>query len=125
MLLDITASSDSRDIMVNIVREVADTLFIPFTVGGGMRSVADVRRMLEAGADKVSLNTAAVQNQELVREAADHFGSQCIVVAIDATAIRPTDAQSALCGRFAFSGRRITLGGVHARRQESDRKSTR
>ena len=91
VLLDITASSDSRDIMVNIVREVADTLFIPFTVGGGMRSVADVRRMLEAGADKVSLNTAAVQNQELVREAADHFGSQCIVVAIDATAIRPAD----------------------------------
>ena len=91
VLLDITASSDSRGIMVNIVREVADTLYIPFTVGGGMRSVGDVRRMLEAGADKVSLNTAAVQNQELVREAADHFGSQCIVVAIDATVIRPTD----------------------------------
>ena len=91
VLLDITASSDSRDIMVNIVREVADTLFIPFTVGGGMRSVADVRRMLEAGADKVSLNTAAIQSQELVSEAADHFGSQCIVVAIDATAIRQAD----------------------------------
>ena len=119
VLLDITASSDSRDIMVNIVREVADTLFIPFTVGGGMRSVADVRRMLEAGADKVSLNTAAVQNQELVREAADHFGSQCIVVAIDATAIRPR-TQSAFRRRLAFSGQRITLGGVHARRQESD-----
>ncbi len=91
VLLDITASSDSRDIMVNIVREVADTLFIPFTVGGGMRSVADVRRMLEAGADKISLNTAAVQNPELVREASDHFGAQCIVVAIDATAVRPSD----------------------------------
>ena len=120
VLLDITASSDSRDIMVNIVREVADTLFIPFTVGGGMRSVADVRRMLEAGADKVSLNTAAVQNQELVREAADHFGSQCIVVAIDATAIRPTDHWRAIRGRLACSGQRVAMAGVHARWQESD-----
>ena len=76
VLLDITASSDSREIMVNVVREVAERLFIPFTVGGGMRSVADVRRMLEAGADKVSLNTAAVQNPDLVSEASDHFGAQ-------------------------------------------------
>ena len=91
VLLDITASSDSRDIMVNVVREVAERLFIPFTVGGGMRSVADVRRMLEAGADKVSLNTAAVQNPDLVSEASEHFGAQCIVVAIDATAVRPGD----------------------------------
>ena len=95
VLLDITASSDSRQIMVNVVREVAERLFIPFTVGGGMRSVADVRRMLEAGADKVSLNTAAVQNPELVSEASDHFGAQCIVVAIDATAVRPGDARVA------------------------------
>ena len=93
VLLDITASSDSRDIMVNVVREVAERLFIPFTVGGGMRSVGDVRRMLEAGADKVSLNTAAVQNPDLVSEASDHFGAQCIVVAIDATAIRSGDAR--------------------------------
>ena len=93
VLLDITASSDSREIMVNVVREVAERLFIPFTVGGGMRSVADVRRMLEAGADKVSLNTAAVQNPDLVSEASDHFGAQCIVVAIDATAIRPGDTR--------------------------------
>lgn len=93
VLLDITASSDSRDIMVNVVREVAERLFIPFTVGGGMRSVADVRRMLEAGADKVSLNTAAVQNPDLVHEASDHFGAQCIVVAIDATAVRPGDTR--------------------------------
>ena len=91
VLLDITASSDSRDIMLNVVREVAERLFIPFTVGGGMRSVADVRRMLEAGADKVSLNTAAVNEPDLVAEASDHFGSQCIVVAIDATAIKPAD----------------------------------
>ena len=86
VLLDITASSDSRDIMLNVVREVAERLFIPFTVGGGMRSVADVRRMLEAGADKVSLNTAAVSEPELVAEASERFGAQCIVVAIDATA---------------------------------------
>ena len=86
VLLDITASSDSRDIMLNVVREVAERLFIPFTVGGGMRSVADVRRMLEAGADKVSLNTAAVSEPDLVAEASERFGAQCIVVAIDATA---------------------------------------
>ncbi len=91
VLLDITASSDSRDIMLNVVREVAERLFIPFTVGGGMRSVADIRRMLEAGADKVSLNTAAVQSPELVEESSEHFGSQCIVVAIDATRVRPGD----------------------------------
>ena len=91
VLLDITASSDSRDIMLNVVREVAERLFIPFTVGGGMRSVGDVRRMLEAGADKVSLNTAAVQNPDLVAEASERFGAQCIVVAIDATAFRPGD----------------------------------
>ena len=93
VLLDITASSDSREIMVNVVREVAERLFIPFTVGGGMRSVADVRSMLEAGADKVSLNTAAVQNPDLVGEASEHFGAQCIVVAIDATAVRPGDTR--------------------------------
>ena len=93
VLLDITASSDSREIMVNVVREVAERLFIPFTVGGGMRSVGDVRHMLEAGADKVSLNTAAVQNPDLVSEASEHFGAQCIVVAIDATAVRPGDAR--------------------------------
>ena len=91
VLLDITASSDSRDIMLNVVREVAERLYIPFTVGGGMRSSADVRRMLEAGADKISLNTAAVQNPGVVAEASEHFGAQCIVVAIDATTVRPGD----------------------------------
>ena len=87
VLLDITASSDSREIMLDIVRQVAERLFIPFTVGGGMRSAADVRRMLEAGADKVSLNTAAVGDPSLVAEASARFGSQCIVVAIDAAAV--------------------------------------
>ena len=87
VLLDITASSDSREIMLDIVRQVAERLFIPFTVGGGMRSAADVRRMLEAGADKVSLNTAAVGDPSLVADASARFGSQCIVVAIDAAAV--------------------------------------
>ena len=82
--LDITASSEKRDIVVDLVRRVADEVFIPFTVGGGLRSVADIRAMLRAGADKVSLNTAAVENPLLVAEAAQTFGSQCIVVAIDA-----------------------------------------
>lgn len=83
VFLDITASAEERDIMVDVVRQVSEEVFIPLTVGGGMRSVSDVRRMLEAGADKVSLNTSAVHDPGLVKEAADFFGSQCIVVAID------------------------------------------
>lgn len=82
--LDITASSDARDIMVHVVEEVASEVFIPLTVGGGIRQLADVRRMLNAGADKIAINTAAVFNPEFVKQASDHFGSQCIVVAIDA-----------------------------------------
>ena len=84
VFLDITASSDDRDTMVHVVERVADEVFIPFTVGGGIRAVEDVRRMLRAGADKVSLNTAAVNDVELIRRSADEFGNQCIVVAIDA-----------------------------------------
>ncbi len=82
--LDITASSDERETMVHVVEQVASEVFIPLTVGGGIRKVEDVRRMLMAGADKVAINTAAVFKPEFVREAADRFGSQCIVVAIDA-----------------------------------------
>jgi cyclase len=82
--LDITASSDERDLIVSVVEQVASQVFIPLTVGGGVRSVADVRRLLNAGADKVSINTAAVQNPGLVEEAAGRYGSQCIVVAVDA-----------------------------------------
>jgi cyclase len=82
--LDITASSDNRDTIVHVVEAVASQVFIPLTVGGGIRKLEDVRRMLNAGADKVGINTAAVFNPELVREATDYFGSQCIVVAIDA-----------------------------------------
>jgi len=82
--LDITASSDERETMVHVVEEVAGQVFIPLTVGGGIRKAADIRRMLNAGADKVAINTAAVFNPEFVKEAADRFGAQCIVVAIDA-----------------------------------------
>jgi len=84
VFLDITASHEGRDTMVHVVEEVAGQVFIPLTVGGGIRSTADIRRMLNAGADKVAINTAAVIRPEFVREAAARFGSQCIVVAIDA-----------------------------------------
>jgi cyclase len=84
VFLDITASSDRREIVAEMVRRVADRVFIPFTVGGGIRTVEDVRAILAAGADKVSVNTAAVQNPDLIREGAERFGAQCMVVAIDA-----------------------------------------
>jgi imidazole glycerol-phosphate synthase subunit HisF len=84
VFLDITASSDARDTMVHVVEQVADQVFIPFTVGGGVRTVEDARRLLRAGADKVSFNTAAVNDPDLVRASADEYGAQCIVVAIDA-----------------------------------------
>jgi len=84
VFLDITATSDARDIMIDVVERVSEQVFIPLTVGGGLRTVEDMRLILEAGADKVSINTAAVQNPELIREGATKFGNQCIVVAIDA-----------------------------------------
>lgn len=87
--LDITASSDDRETLVHVVEQVASEVFIPLTVGGGIRTLADVRRMLNAGADKVSINTAAIANPDFVREAAERFGNQCIVVAIDAKAVTP------------------------------------
>ena len=87
--LDITASSDQRDIILHIVEQVAAQVFIPLTVGGGVRSVDDVRRLLHAGADKVSMNTAAVQNPQLVADASGIVGAQCIVVAIDAKQVSP------------------------------------
>jgi cyclase len=87
--LDITASSDARDTIVDVIERVADQVFIPLTVGGGVRRVEDVRKLLNAGADKVSINTAAVEDPELVERAAARFGSQAIVVAIDARATGP------------------------------------
>lgn len=89
VFLDITASSDRRNIVTRMVRAVADNVFIPFTVGGGLRSLQDIQAILRAGADKVSLNTSAVESPALVAEAARYFGSQCIVVAIDARRMRP------------------------------------
>ncbi len=103
--LDITASSDGRETMVHVVEAVAAQVFIPLTVGGGIRSVEDVRRMLKAGADKVGINTAAVTNPALVAEATARFGSQCIVVAIDARAV------AGAAGRwevYTHGGRRAT-----------------
>jgi cyclase len=84
VFLDITASAEDRKIMLDVVKRVAETVFMPFTVGGGIRTLDDIRKLLESGADKVSINTAAVKNSNLVYEGAKRFGSQCIVVAIDA-----------------------------------------
>ena len=105
--LDITASSDDRATMVHVVEQVASQVFIPLTVGGGIRSLDDVRRMLNAGADKVSINTAAIARPEFVREAAERFGNQCIVVAIDAKSV---DAEGAAphWEIFTHGGRRPT-----------------
>ncbi len=114
--LDITASSDARDIILHVVEQVAEQVFIPLTVGGGVRTVDDVRRLLNAGADKVSINTAAVDNPQVVAEASGKVGSQCIVVAIDAKQVEQ--------GRwevFTHGGRKSTgLDAVQwARRVES------
>ena len=84
VFLDITASSDARNIMIDMVRKVAETVFIPFTVGGGIRTVEDFRAILREGADKISINSSAINTPDLISDAADKFGSQCVVVAIDA-----------------------------------------
>jgi cyclase len=108
--LDITASSDERGLILDIIERVAAQVFIPLTVGGGVRSVEDVRRLLNAGADKVSINTAAVQNPQLVCDAAERYGSQCIVVAVDAKRVPGSDALR--WEVFTHGGRRAT--GVDA-----------
>jgi len=92
--LDITASSDNRDTMFNMVSQVASEVFIPLTVGGGIRKADDVLRMLDAGADKIAINTAAIFNPELVKEVTERFGSQCIVVAIDAKKVSETGEEN-------------------------------
>jgi len=113
--LDITASSDERDILLHVIEAVASRVFIPLTVGGGVRRLEDVRRLLNAGADKVSINTAAVQNPDLVREASSVVGCQCIVVAIDAKRSGPSWEV------FTHGGRKATgLSALDwARRMES------
>ena len=103
IFLDITASSDSRDIMVDVVKSVSEKVFIPLTVGGGIRSVNDVRSMLEAGADKVSLNTAAVRNPLLIKEASIYFGCQCIVVAVDVKRVETPNLSFKTNGIYDFS----------------------
>ncbi len=105
--LDITASHEGRDTIVHVVEQVASQVFIPLTVGGGIREVADVRRMLNAGADKVAINTAAVFNPEFVREASDRFGSQCIVVAVDAKRVS-ADGEPLKWEIFTHGGRKAT-----------------
>ena len=109
--LDITATHDNRDTMVHVVEQVASEVFIPLTVGGGIRTLDDIRRMLNAGADKVGINSAAVFNPEFVREAAQRFGSQCIVVAIDAKKVsQPHEADR--WEIFTHGGRNAT--GIEA-----------
>ncbi len=105
--LDITATSDNRDLILPIIEAVASEVFIPLTVGGGVRQVADIQRLLNAGADKISINSAAVANPELVKAAADYHGSQCIVVAIDAR--RTSEAgEPARWEIFTHGGRKAT-----------------
>lgn len=101
--LDITASSDARDTLYDMVQQVASVCFIPFTVGGGVRTIDDIRKLLLAGADKVSINTAAVKQPEFVKEAAEKFGAQCIVVAIDAKQVAPNQFEI-----FTHGGRNPT-----------------
>jgi cyclase len=105
--LDITASSDNRETMAHVVEDVASEVFIPLTVGGGIRELADIRRMLNAGADKISINTAAVFNPEFVAQAADKFGSQCIVVAVDAKRVS-ADGEASRWEIFTHGGRKPT-----------------
>jgi imidazole glycerol-phosphate synthase subunit HisF len=106
VFLDITASHEARDIMLDVVRRTADGIYMPLTVGGGIRSVDDVRRLLRAGADKVSLNTAALERPAVIREAVERFGSQCIVVAIDARRVTGVPGSPLRWGVYTHGGRR-------------------
>jgi cyclase len=106
--LDITASSDDRDLILHIIENVAAQVFIPFTVGGGVRAVSDVQRLLNAGADKVSINTSAVQNPQLVADASGRYGSQCIVVAIDAKRVAGSEAETLRWEVYTHGGRKAT-----------------
>jgi imidazole glycerol-phosphate synthase subunit HisF len=118
--LDITASSDDRETTVHTVEQIASHVFIPLTVGGGIRTIEDIRKMLNAGADKVSINTAAVFNPEFVREAAERFGSQCIVVAIDAKQVN-AEGEEPRWEIFTHGGRKPTgLDAVEWARKMAD-----
>ena len=118
--LDITASSDDRETIVHVVEHVAEEVFIPLTVGGGIRTLDDVRRMLNAGADKVAINTAAVFNPEFVKEASDRVGSQCIVVAIDAKKVS-AEGEPSRWEIFTHGGRKPTgLDAIEWARKMAD-----
>jgi len=106
VFLDITASHEARDIMLDVVRRTAEGIYMPLTVGGGIRSVDDVRRLLRAGADKISLNTAALERPVVIREAVERFGSQCIVVAIDARREPGRPDEPPRWGVYTHGGRR-------------------
>jgi cyclase len=122
VFLDITASSDRRNIVSRMVRAVADCVFIPFTVGGGLRNLQDIQGVLRAGADKISLNTAAVENPDLINESAQYFGSQCIVVAIDARRAKAWDASSPRWEVTTHGGRTVTnLEAVAWAREAAER----
>ncbi len=108
VFLDITASYERRDILLDVVRRVADEVFIPFAVGGGVRTVDDFRTILLAGADKVAMNTAAVENPSVISGAAEKFGSQCVVVAIDAKAKRKNQNQKPVWEVYTHGGRTLT-----------------
>lgn len=122
VFLDITASSDSRETVVDMVRRVAETVFIPFTVGGGIRTVEDFKALLREGADKISINSSAINTPELISDAADKFGSQCVVVAIDAK--RRTDGSG---WNVYKNGGRVDTGldavewAIQADRREQER----
>jgi cyclase len=121
--LDITATSDARDVILHIIEAVASQVFIPLTVGGGVRTVEDVRRLLNAGADKVSFNSAAVANPQVIRDASDRYGAQCIVVAIDAKRRQGGDLASRGEGWdvYTHGGRKNTgLDAVQWARQTAD-----
>ena len=107
IFLDITASSDNRETMVEVVRRTAEQVFIPFTIGGGLRTSEDIRRMLRAGADKIALNTSAVQNPQLIQEGAHAFGSQCIVLAIDARSTAPGQWEVYIHGGRTATGKDV------------------
>ena len=111
VFLDITASHEARDIMLDVVRRTAEGIYMPLTVGGGIRSVDDVSRLLRAGADKVSLNTAALARPDVIREAAERFGSQCIVIAIDARRTQPATARAGLADPATTTWAVYTHGG--------------
>ncbi len=122
VFLDITASSERRQIMRDVVRRVAEAVFIPFTVGGGLRTVEDIRDMLMAGADKISINSAAVRRPKLISEGAKRFGSQCIVVAIDAKRISLEDRQPSRWEVYIHGGRTPTgLDAVLWAKEAEDR----